>query len=580
MLVELSIQDLVLIERAALRFERGLNVFTGETGAGKSLLIDALEFLLGERARSGLVRQGATQARVEGRFRLELSGYGERVATWLREHLPETLLDKTDDEQALELILTRSLTPDGRSSAHVNHRAITQRMLRELASQLVEIHGQNDHQRLLDAGEQLSLLDTFGGLDAKTGDYEQGRRRFLALAERLRDATASEAERGQRLDFLRFQASELRALAPSAEEKPALSAERQMLRHAEELRQQLGALLHELGESEQAALDQVRRAERVVSDWQQEVSALSPAALKLGESLVHLEEAVATLAQFASRIDGNPERLAEVEERLAALHEAERKYRTDVAGLVSRLAEIEAEIAALEAEAQGAGELGAAIEKARDALATHDGELLEARKGAARKLERAVLKSFKDLGLERAEFTVTFAPRDPESSGDQDALAADQHRFGPRGSADVEFLLAANPGEPVQPLRTVASGGEMARIMLALRGALAVRQTVPTLIFDEVDAGVGGRLGPRVGAHLAALAKHHQILCVTHLPAIAALAQQHCRVHKDQHRGRTRTHIAELTGDDRVNEIADMIAGGAAHETARAEARRLLADPG
>jgi DNA repair protein RecN (Recombination protein N) len=212
MLVELSIQDLALIEKAALQFARGLNVFTGETGAGKSLLIDALEFLLGERARAALVRQGAAQARVEGRFRLELQGYGERVAAWLREHLPETLLDRTDDEQAIELILTRSLTPDGRSSAHLNHRAITQRMLRELASQLVEIHGQNDHQRLLDAGEQRALLDTFGGLDAEVAAYDQDRRRFLALAERLRDVAASEAERAQRLDFLRFQATELRAL--------------------------------------------------------------------------------------------------------------------------------------------------------------------------------------------------------------------------------------------------------------------------------------------------------------------------------------------------------------------------------
>jgi DNA repair protein RecN (Recombination protein N) len=351
-----------------------------------------------------------------------------------------------------------------------------------------------------------------------------------------------------------------------------------MLRHAEELRQQLGTLLHELGESEQAALDQVRRAERVVSEWQRHVSALAPSATKLGESLVLLQDAVASLAQFAGRIDGNPERLAEVEERLAALHEAERKYRTDVAGLAARLIEIEAEIAALDAEAQGAGELGAAIENARSQLAARADTLLEARKIAARKLERAVQKSFKDLGLERADFTVTFVPRAVAADAEGDPTAADQQRFGPHGSAEVEFLLAANPGEPAQPLRAVASGGEMARIMLALRGALAVRQTVPTLIFDEVDAGVGGRLGPRVGAHLAALARHHQILCVTHLPAIAALAHQHCRVHKEQQRGRTRTHIALLSGDARVNEIADMIAGGSAHETARAEARRLLAD--
>jgi DNA repair protein RecN (Recombination protein N) len=564
-LVELHIQDLALIERAELTFGAGLNVITGETGAGKSLMIDALELLLGQRGRAALVRRGAEQARVEGRFLLALDGYGARVAEWLKQHLPETLEQQDDpDAQAeLELILTRTVGRDGRSRAHVNHRPVTQRILRELTTRLVEIHGQNDHQKLFDPGEQRRLLDTFGGLEDNLTGYRERRARWSALAQQLEDFDRGEAERLQRLDLLRFQVGELDAAdPPAADELAVLLAEREVLRNAGQLSTRLGALVEELVAGDSAALDVVRRAERELEDWEQRVKALAAPAAALREASAHLEEATGALVSFVDGVEADPTRLEELEGRLGELDRLAHKYHVQVADLARRRGDLTAELELAEGGSADREELEGEVARAREAAKTSATRLSKARARLRGKLRKAVEGGLADLGLERATFEVELAP------------VADG--LGPSGAETVEFLLAANPGERVGPLREVASGGEAARILLALRGALAVRQSTPTLIFDEVDAGVGGRLGPRVGAHLAALARHHQIFCVTHLPAIAAGADRHLRVVKDVQGGRTRTQVARLTGDARVAEIADMIAGGGDEETALAEARRLL----
>lgn len=575
MLVELSIENLVLIERAALHFGGGLNVITGETGAGKSLLIDALELLLGQRARSGMVRRGADKARVEGRFSIVLDGYGERVAGWLRRHLPEIMEDADADVGSgeLELILTRTLTRDGRTRAHVNHRPVTQRVLRELTAQLVEIHGQNDHQRLFEPPEQLRLLDTFAELDDARAGYRERRTRWFDLAARLDAFESQDAERLQRLDLLRFQASELAEARPAIEERDQLREDRERLRHADELGREIGSMLDELSESDTAALDSLRRAERVLEGWEDRVGALAAPAAGLREAVAQLEESIAVLRTFFTSLETDSGRLEEVEGLLDTLERLERKHRTDSAGLANRLEAVEAELAELEADAESREELAVETGKAYEALA-EAGRRLDRSRGRARgRLKQAVERGLAELGLAGATFDVELRP--PQAG---ERAAGEPKRFGPDGISTVEFLLAANPGESREPLRKVASGGEVARIMLALRGALAVRHSTPTLVFDEVDSGVGGRLGPKVGAHLRALGAHHQILCVTHLPAIAAQAVRHMRVCKEIDGGRTRTQLAQLSEDDRVAEIADMIAGGAAHDTALAEARRLLAD--
>lgn len=571
MLLELTLSDLALFERAGLEFGTGLNAVTGETGAGKSLVVDALELLLGARAKAAMVRKGAERARVEGRFTLPLDGYGEVVASWLAEFLPEAL-EEREDEGELELILTRTIGRDGRSRAHVNHRPVTQKLLRELAGRLVEIHGQNDHQRLFEPAEQLRLVDAFGDLGSLLAGYRERRGKWLEAAERLERIEADESTRLQRLDMLRFQAGELAEANPSAAEAEALRAERSVLRHAAELGEDLGTVAHEIEGADTNALDAVRRAESTVTAWAERIGELEEPASELREAALHLEEAARGVAGFLEGVEADPRRLEETEGRLGQLERLERKYGTDMAGLEARRGELEAEIEELEGAAGSREELIAAVERAGDGVRQAAKKLTAARARLGKKLKASVEKGLADLGLERASFSMALVAH----PGGGEGLESDRRRFGPSGQEGVELLLAANPGEDAQPLRAVASGGEAARILLALRGALAVRRSTPTLVFDEVDAGVGGRLGPKVAGHLETLGDHHQVLCVTHLPAIAARATRHLKVQKSVEGGRTRTRITFLRGDERVGEIADMIAGGADEPTALAEAKRLL----
>ncbi len=585
MLRELSNENLALFERAALTFGPGLNVISGETGAGKSLLVGALELLLGDRARSSIVRSGANETRVEGLFALDARSAGaEAVAAWLKENLPLALEEwdalGADDDR--EVILTRTVSSDGKTRAFVNQRPVTQRLLRELAAQLVEIHGQNEHQRLLDTAEQTRLLDAFGELEPKLHAYRERRGSWLALRAQIADRQSESRERRDRLDLLRFQSSELADARLSVDEHASLLRERELLRHASELGAQLGAITNDLARSDQPALDVVRRAVRVLDHWESRIPGLAESAQQLRDALLHLEEASSGIGEFLDGIEYSPERLEVVEARLYQLELLERKYATDIAGLVAREREIAGELASFEGEPQTLEALVAREARALEELTAATGALSMGRRALRARLRRDVEKSLAELGLESARFEVSVEPRaaldlhSPNAPAQSTDALSDARRFASDGADQVEFWLTANPGETPAPLRNVASGGEAARIMLALRTVLAARQTIPTLVFDEIDAGVGGRLGPKVGEHLRALSKHHQVLCVTHLPAIAALAHHHFKVSKDVAAGRTRTKAAELFEQDRVEEIADMIAGGAAHATARAEARRLL----
>lgn len=607
MLSDLAIENLALFERANLPFGPGFNVITGETGAGKSLLVDALELLLGERPRASMVRKGAEEARVEGRFLLARAAVeSPAIRAFFAEHLPAVLEDWRDlaAEDERELVLGRAISDAGRTRAWVNHRPVTQRLLKDLAGHLVEIHGQNEHQRLLDPCEQTRLLDAFAGCDAVLERYRETRARWTRLADELRDFQRRARERRERADLLRFQARELETAKVSVDERRELQEERERLRYANELAREIGRTTGELAGEEGGALDALRRAERVLGTWERKVTQLGPHAEELRQALLHLEEVVAGLETFLAGVEASPQRLESVEDRLYEIETLETKYRTDAAGLVEKTRAIAAELAALDTEETDLAALSERSAAARADVVTAAAELSKKRLSGVAKLVKAVHASLGELGLERAVFRVQVTPRagaesaqetsgstaasggrganvrggSPNLDARKAALEADDRRFGTDGADHVEFLLAANPGEDPAPLRRVASGGETARIMLALRSALAVRQTIPTLVFDEVDAGVGGRLGPKVGEHLRALSDRHQILCVTHLPAIAAVAQRHFKVQKKVSGGRTTTSVVPLEGDARVEEVADMIAGGAAHATARAEAQRLLSE--
>jgi DNA repair protein RecN (Recombination protein N) len=584
MLVELLIRDLALIERAELAFGPGLNVITGETGAGKSLLVGALELLLGERPRPGFVRGGAERATVEGRFAVAGGAASASVARWARRFQPELLeaWKRARGADERELILARALQADGKTRSYVNGRAVTREALAELAPRLFEIHGQNDHQRLHDPAEQLRLLDGFGKLEPQLGAYREAREAWAALVEQALRIEREGAERAGKLELARFELAELAAAAPQAGERERLEPERELLRHAAGLRQGLARSLEELGDGDGSASERVERAARFLAGWKERAGAMAEPCGELEAAQVHLQDALRALRSIADRLEDDPERLETIEGRLAELERLERKHRCDGEGLVRRRGELEREVARLEGDERDRAGLAERIAAARSRVLESGGALRRARKAVRTRLVKGVSKTLDELGLAHAQFDVKLGQRAEEEGltaadpADPAVIEADRARFGERGIDRIEFLLSANPGEPLAKLRQVASGGETARIMLALRSVLADAGEARTLLFDEIDSGVGGRLGPVVGAHLRKLGRHHQVLCVTHLPAIAAMAARHLKVTKAVEGGRTHARVEELSGEPRVLEIADMIAGGADHETAKAEARRLI----
>lgn len=581
MLVELCIQNLALIERAQLRCGAGLNAITGETGAGKSLLIGALDLLLGERLRgtpADWVRAGAERALVDGRFELPKGALAERVAAWLEEQLPEQAADWAASAADApggerELVLGRSLGRDGRSRAHVNGRPVTQKALRALAGLLVEVHGQNESMELLDADEQRRLLDAFGSLEPRVADYRRARAAWRVLEQQLAGRDEARAERLRRVDYLRFQLAELEAARVEPGERARLEQERELLRSAGELRGELARLLDALSEGEGAALDRLRAAERSLERWRARIAQLGEPAESLASACVHVDEAVRALASLSDAVEADPARLEQLEERLDAIERLERKHACAADELAPRLEAVRAELLALEAEEHSSAELESACAQAQERVESLAAVLSTERAKLGPRLVGAVVRALGELGLEKAEFALEWRERGRSAEGERGDPAA---RLGPEGSDELEFLLAANPGEPRRPLRHVASGGEAARIMLALRTVLSGGAPGRTLVFDEIDSGVGGRLGPKVAKHLRLLGRRHQVLCVTHLPAIAAAADVHLKVSKSTRAGRTSTQLEQLAGEAREREVADMIAGGRDQATARAEARRLL----
>jgi len=566
MLTELVIRDLALIESAEVELAAGLNALTGETGAGKSLFVGSLELLRGETPKGGAaswVRREAEQARVEGRFTLPDPKVRARVEQCLREELPELAEEVVASG---ELILGRTLGRDGKTRAHVNQRPVPLRALGKLAALVLEIHGQNDHQRLLDPLEQLRLFDAFAGLEARVEEYARRRAAWLAKLDALEHLHERAEAQRERLELLRFQRSELRAAKLARGEHAALLEERELLRGAGELRTQLGGTVSALYDADDAALDRVKGAGRTLERWAARLPRLAGALESLRSAEVHLSDASAVIASLLDGIGDDPARLEAVESRLAELEDLAKKYRTTPEALAESLGVVERELAELEGASVSEGELAAQVAAARAELDEVAEELAKKRRAAAPKLEKALRASLDTLGLANARFEVARQPR-PEPP---------LEHYGPAGTEDLEFLLAANPGEPCQPLKRVASFGEAARIMLALRTVLSAGDTGRTLVFDEIDSGVGGRLGPEVGECLRALGRAHQILCVTHLPAIAAAAARHLSIAKEVKAGRTRTAVTLLEGEARVGEVADMIAGGADEQTARAEAKRLL----
>jgi DNA repair protein RecN (Recombination protein N) len=547
-LLELRVENLLLIERAELRLGPGLNVLTGETGAGKTMLAHALDLLLGGRPRPGIVRPGAAEAWVEGVFELPGALRGE-----LGERLPA---------DADEVVLARRVSAEGRSRAYVCGRSATVGDLRELGGELVAFYGQHEHRRLTLASAQLDLLDAFAGAE------HLARRRACAAAHaRVRELEASlgglrerAGARDRELDLLEYELAEIEEAAPSEAEESELLAERGRLRHLEALRAaSLGAAeAIDPGDEGPSPVGALAAAERGLDAVAGVDPALDPLTERLRALAVEAGDLAGELRRYGEGLEGEPGRLEAVEERLAALDRLKRKHGGTVAAVLEHAERCRARRDELANAEVALEEAAAALERARGERADHAAALRAGRAEAAPRLAAGVRERLAELAMEGAAFDVALAEREP----------------GPAGADAVELLIAPNPGVPAAPLREIASGGELSRVMLALLGT-ANDGGAAALVFDEVDAGVGGQTARAVGEQLRALGAGRQVVCITHLPQIASLATRHFSIAKDTSVEPARTTVAQLGEREVVTELVRMLGADDADLAARRHAQEL-----
>ncbi len=548
MLRALDIRDILIIDHLSLAFQPGLNVLTGETGAGKSILLDALGFVLGWRGRAELVRQGAEQGEVVAEFELAPG------------HAAREVLDDAGLPEDDILILRRTNSRDGRKSAWVNDRRCSGEVLRRLSDTLVELHGQHDDRGLLNPRGHRALLDAFGGLEAPRGAVRAAWRDLRAAQAKLEEAEADLEKARADEDFLRHAVKEFDQLAPEPGEEEELDRRRRMMQGAERIREDIDRARAALGPdgAEGAAGDALRWLEGVAEKAE---GALDEPIAALSRALVELDEAASGVARFAEALSFDPSELEAAEERLFAIRALARKHGVVPDDLAHFADDLRARLAAVDAGDSEIAGLRQATEQAGAAYSEAARALTEARRAAADRLDAAMTAELAPLKMERAAFATQIATAEP----------------GPGGQDAVTFTVATNPGAPAGALNKIASGGELSRFLLALKVCLTGDDSGLTMIFDEIDRGVGGATADAVGRRLARLADQGQVLVVTHSPQVAARAAHHWRVAKRVEGEQTLSTVTPLEGPDRVDEIARMLAGDTVTPEARAAAEALMA---
>lgn len=563
MLRELEIRDFAIIDCIGYRLLPGLNVLTGETGAGKSIIVDALGLLLGARADSGSVRAGCDRAVVQGVF--SLGGVSERLAEVLTEFgVPE-------DE---DLLLSREVHVEGRSTARINGRVVPVRALVEVGRLLVDNHGQGESASLLREAEHLELLDRFAGLVPDRTVMREVVHSLRDLRSELAALTADSEARARRAELLAWQVAEIESARPVPGEDAELASERSRLTNVERLAQLADsayAALRDAGDGREGALDCLSRAGAALDALIRIDSALAPLAESVSVAIDQLSDLSSRLLDYRDRLEFDAPRLEEIESRLALLGDLRRKYGADLAAVLEYARRAGLELQGLTGGEQRAAELRSRSEALELEVGRLAGRLSLARAEAAARLSAAVVEELAALGMPGSRFEVEL-----EQADSDDGVPVGDHRlaFGPNGVDTVSFRVSANPGEPVRPLVAVSSGGETARIMLGLKSVLQAADRVPVLVFDEIDAGIGGRIGAVVGRRLWLLAANRQVLCVTHLPQVAVFGDVHWHVRKESSDGRTVTVLVRLDAADRVNEIAQML--GTVSPSGRNSAMQLL----
>lgn len=560
MLRELSVQNLALIEDARVELQGGYCAWTGETGAGKSLLLTALGLVLGGKASAELVRAGKSEARAAAVFELTEPGLKQDV---------EAILGGPLDEEGDQLIVTRRISAQGRGSAHVNGMPVTVSVLQALGARLIDIHGQHEGRALLEPERQRTLLDAHGGLDEVLEDYRSKRAAHDSLRRRRLDLIRAAHERQRERALLEFERDELAAADPKPGEHEELVREAHRLSNAEQLRTATSQGYNLLYEADRSAQELLERVARLLEPLVQSVPELASAASDCERLADEAREVAYSLRDLGKGWDDDPDRLEEVETRLALYRRLAARFHCSPDDLAARRAEIDAKLAAIERDESDLAGLDAPLAEAWEAVKAVAAALTAARQRTCKAFAKAIQTRIKPLGLEGAKLSVEV---EPQPLGDDPTVSSPPEH----GADRVEILFTPNPGESPRPLRKIASGGELSRVTLAVKTVLAGVDRVPTLVFDEIDTGVGGRLGAVLGKTLAELARHHQVICVTHLPQMASYAERQWVIRKQTERGRTRTTIAPLDHEQRVEELAAMLRGDSAAEGTRQEALAML----
>jgi len=549
MLASLRIRNLALVEELEWQPGPGFVAITGETGSGKSIIVGALKLVLGERADKSLIRSGAESCTVEALFHV---ADGKKLNAWLEEQGVEPCEDG-------QLIVKRVFATAGTNRQFINGSATTLNVLKELGDGLVDLHGPHDHQSLLSSERQLDLLDAFAGAEALREKYGEQYRALNRIAAERDDLAGSEAAAERELDLLRHQVNEIEAANLKPDEEEDVVARYTMASNSRRLLELSGAALGRLSESDESAITRLNEVGRLLRDLER----VDPGAARFSDALVRglaeIEELGTSLTNYTEELDMEPGALAELEQRVSIFETLKRKYGGTIPAVIAFGEAASERLRKIESRGEELERLTKEIEKQRKAMLDTAGRLSAKRTAAAPKLAASVTAHLRELGFKKSDFTVALTP--PGEPG-------------PHGLEAAEFVFAPNPGEPAKPLKAIASSGEISRVMLAVKSSLATQDTIAVLVFDEIDANVGGEIAHAVGAQMKAIAKERQVLAITHLPQVAAAAQTQFVVTKDFEGGRTVSKLADVKGASRVSEVARMLGGKG--ESALAHARTLL----
>lgn len=553
MLSELSIKNFAIIETLSISFEKGLTVLTGETGAGKSIIIDAIHLLVGGRGSSDFVRHGEDRAEIEGLFLLEKSSHP------VIPKAQELGIEIEDDM----VVLRREITKSGKSVCRINGKLVTISILREIGGSLVDIHGQHEHQELMDESRHLSLLDQFGNKEVSTvlSEYGQVYEEYEQALRRLKNLNENEQQTAQKVDLYQFQLNEIEQAHLQIDEDEVLFEEKKRLSNFERIYEAVQASYSAL-KGEQKGLDWIS----LVMGQMEDAAELNPEYKELAESISNsyymLEEAAATLRGELDQLEFDPGRLNEIENRLNEINGLKRKYGQSISGILEYGAKIEEELETLLNKESHIDKLKKEISSLKKDLLIEGKELTTLRKRLAQNLTESIHRELKELYMQKTVFEVK--------------IDSGESQISKTGMDGVEFYISTNPGEPLKPLSKIASGGELSRIMLALKSIFSKHQEITSIIFDEVDTGVSGRVAQAIAEKIYKVSIDSQVLCISHLPQVAAMADTHLFIEKETQNGRTRTRVKELNEDGKIKEIGRMISGVEITDITKEHAKELL----